>query len=318
MTKDAFFPEYLTSRRCWVLWRLETVKDRKTKVPYSARNPQYHASSTNPDTWETFEDAVKVYRNNHEQFNGIGCVMSEKLGAVCIDLDHSLDPETGEMNQKASEIFRLFSDTYCEVSQSGTGLHIFALGTIPRGLKNSKMGVEMYFKGRFIAMTGNAMNHCDVINKQNELSSVYEKYKTASADQVANCHPLPLDLDDSQIIQKAAKADAQFMQLYSEQDGWKRMYQSQSEADLRLCGMLAFWCNRDQAAIDRIFRSSVLFRGKWDEMRGEQSYGSMTIQKACASCRECYAEWKERKDNEAADKRKRWADAIINHWDDQI
>lgn len=57
-------------------------------------------------------------------------------------------------------------------------------------------------------------------------------------------------------------------------------YGSQSEADLALCNILAFWTAKDSKRMDRIFRKSELFRAKWDEMHGLLPYGVMTIQRA--------------------------------------
>lgn len=57
-------------------------------------------------------------------------------------------------------------------------------------------------------------------------------------------------------------------------------FNSQSEADLALCNILAFWCRKDHDQMDRIFRQSKLIRPKWDEMHGQETYGQMTIQKA--------------------------------------
>jgi primase-polymerase (primpol)-like protein len=53
-------------------------------------------------------------------------------------------------------------------------------------------------------------------------------------------------------------------------------YASQSEADLALCGLLAFWTNYDRERVDRLFRQSDLYRDKWDSW----SYRSATLNRA--------------------------------------
>jgi hypothetical protein len=55
----------------------------------------------------------------------------------------------------------------------------------------------------------------------------------------------------------------------------------ESRADYGLCHKLAFWA-ADTAQIDRLFRRSGLMRPKWDERRGDKTYGEMTIEKAWA------------------------------------
>ena len=65
--------------------------------------------------------------------------------------------------------------------------------------------------------------------------------------------------DDDTILEKAklARNGIEFQKLWG---GDFSSYPSQSEADLALCGILAFWCNRDIAQIDRLFRRSGLMR----------------------------------------------------------
>jgi hypothetical protein len=50
---------------------------------------------------------------------------------------------------------------------------------------------------------------------------------------------------------------------------WEKLYDSQSEADLALCSILAFWCDPEKKEpdldrIDRLFRRSALYREKWE------------------------------------------------------
>jgi hypothetical protein len=52
--------------------------------------------------------------------------------------------------------------------------------------------------------------------------------------------------------------------------------------------MLAFYCGKDPAAIDRLFRHSALMRDKWDARSGEGTYGSRTIHRACENLTETY------------------------------
>lgn len=62
---------------------------------------------------------------------------------------------------------------------------------------------------------------------------------------------------------------------------WKHEFTSQSEADLSLCCMLAFW-TQDAVQIDRLFRQTGLMRPKWDEKRGDSTYGERTVAEALA------------------------------------
>ena len=53
-----------------------------------------------------------------------------------------------------------------------------------------------------------------------------------------------------------------------------------SEADYKLCFYLAQYLNLDKVSIDECFRDSRLIRDKWDERRGNDTYGERTINRA--------------------------------------
>ena len=74
-------------------------------------------------------------------------------------------------------------------------------------------------------------------------------------------------------------------------DGYCTGYPSQSEAELAVCSILAFY-TQEESQIDRIYRGSKLYRAKWDEKHyGDgQTYGEATIRKALAGAREHYTD----------------------------
>ena len=82
-----------------------------------------------------------------------------------------------------------------------------------------------------------------------------------------------------------SKNGAKFKALYS---GDTSGYGSQSEADMALCNMLAFWTGCDAEKMDALFRSSGLMRNKWDRKQSGSTYGALTVQKAIAGCSEVY------------------------------
>jgi hypothetical protein len=95
-------------------------------------------------------------------------------------------------------------------------------------------------------------------------------------------------LADAEIIDRVrrAKNGAKFSRLWS---GDTSEYGGDdSRADLSLCSMLAFWAGNDAGHIDRLFRQSKLFRAKWDERRGEMTYGERTIATALETPCETY------------------------------
>jgi putative DNA primase/helicase len=99
------------------------------------------------------------------------------------------------------------------------------------------------------------------------------------SQESAPASPAHVELDDRDLLTRAmrAKNGAKFARLWH---GDTSAYASPSEADLALCAILAFWTGGNRDRIDRLFRQSALMRQKWDDRRGEQTIGSMTIARA--------------------------------------
>jgi hypothetical protein len=95
--------------------------------------------------------------------------------------------------------------------------------------------------------------------------------------------------DDRKLLDKArsAKNGSKFAALYDQGDT-SAYAGDDSRADEALCCHLAFWCDKDPARIDRLFRQSARFRDKWDERRGAQTYGERTIERAISLTAEVY------------------------------
>lgn len=143
----------------WVLWRAEPrAGDKPSKVPYRIAEPSRRASSTDPATWGRFEDAVEAYLSLAElptdpargPVVGIGVVLTQAARITCIDLDHVIGAD-GRLDTRAETIVER-CDSWTERSPSGSGLHVFVDGAIPRALKGEQ--IEVYSTDRYIAITG--------------------------------------------------------------------------------------------------------------------------------------------------------------------
>jgi|GEM_PF-1627839 len=148
-------PQVLRDSPQWVCWRLEEVQGRQTKVPYDAK-VRRKASSTAPETWATFDQAVAAWQGSAGFYLGVGFVFRDGGGIVGVDLDHCL--KDGRLHPDAERIVKTL-DSYTEVSPSGDGLHVILLGRKPvTACSRPKMpwGGEcaIYEKSRFFVMTG--------------------------------------------------------------------------------------------------------------------------------------------------------------------
>ena len=275
-------PEKLKRVKRWVCWKLmnnvNKVKPDKIPVnPFTGEN----AKSNKSDTWGTFLDAYSGYKKYG--LSGIGIMLGD--GIVGIDLDHCVDRETKEINKFALNVLSQI-DSYTEYSPSGEGIHILAYGKLPEGRRRNNF-IEMYDGGRFFTVTGEVVNERNEMKDQTkEISKLHaeifiEEEKNIKIFKVQT--EKTTDFDDDELIEKAhrAKKGEDFKMLW--EGKWETTYSSQSEADLALCSLLAFWTNGDIARVDNLFRKSELYRPKWDSMRGSNTYGEITIEKALSS-----------------------------------
>lgn len=275
-------PTELQTVNSWCLWRLERKGGRQTKIPFQPTGA--HASSTNPDTWNSLEVCYQALQGGN--YSGIGLVLTGVKNLVFIDLDHCL--VDGEPNEFARSVLQLFPDTYTEISQSGTGLHLLVRGSVPHAIK--KPEVELYHTGRYVACTFDSFNGSQSIqNGGQELQELYRRY--APKTKTKRRAPAPVvSQDDETVLKRACRADSKFADLYA--GNWTPYYHSHSEADCALCCKLAFWTDRNEEQINRLFCSSGLYRSKWGE---REDYRRRTIEFAVNAVGQSYTEWYDEK-----------------------
>ncbi len=274
ITKVENIPADLKGLKQWVCW---VGKDKIPKNAYTGKNAQ----SNNPDTWADFDTAVAACSKYN--FDGVGFMFAN--GYFGVDLDHCID------NVDFCDEFVETLQSYAEISKSGTGIHIICRGTLPSGARR-KNGVEMYSSGRYFICTGNIYNekYRNVVDCTESVKVLHSKYLPSETPRAEKALPVAsyISMDDQEVVDKARNCKSGYLFTMLYQGEWQGVYSSQSEADLALCNMLAFWTQKDPAQMDRIFRSSGLMRPKWEERRGANTYGQITVSKACMGCTEVY------------------------------
>ena len=291
-----YIPEYMQSQKNWVLWRKADRNGKTQKLPVSPLDySMKHIGD--PERWTDFHTAVSALcaaNQRQEKFAGLGFELSGS-GLIFVDLDHCVS--NGKPNEMASDFLDTLKNSYCELSQSGTGLHFFIRGSIPYMHTIKRHDVEFYYQGRFCACTFDAVHPCEpaeadqnVIDllarwgvdfERLEREEERERFQAARAS--APWLSTGSKLTDSQVIYHIRKT--RYGALYD--TGMTPAYGSQSEADLALCTALCFWCDNDIDQVDRLFRSSALYRSKWDR----RDYSARTLEKAAASNGITYSEW---------------------------
>jgi primase-polymerase (primpol)-like protein len=293
-------PETLRERDQWVCWREEERDGKPTKIPVTPGAGEF-ASSTEPETWASFEAALDYIETEHA--DGVGFVFTENDPIVGVDLDDCRDPETADVDDNAQDIIARL-DSYTEVSPSGTGYHVLIRGELPEG-RNRRGSVELYDTARFFTVTGDHVEQTPTRVARDALTAIHREYvqettrdTAAESEQPGDADDespttgtadVDVNLEDEDLLEKARNAlnGEKFERLWN---GNTVGYDSQSEADMALCCLLAFWTGGDRTQMEQLFRQSGLMREKWDEVHyaDGSAYGEKTIERAIATTSEFY------------------------------
>lgn len=145
----------LAERKQWLIWRYEpgeTPDKKPRKMPYYVGKKRRHdvqGSEQDRAGLETYAvaaaDAIK------RGFDGVGFAFLPGDGLIGIDLDGMIDPDTGEISDRCSEIIKA-CDSYTEVSPSGKGVHIICSGETET-FKSNKVGIEVFAGRQYFTFT---------------------------------------------------------------------------------------------------------------------------------------------------------------------
>lgn len=173
-------PDELKTDETWVC-----CDENKVPLIATLSGAVYAASSTDPATWRSHEEAYEAWLENEWSYAGVGCVIRAEEGLVGVDFDKCLDPETGELTPWAAQaIDRL--DSYAEVSPSGTGVKVWVKApTITRA--HVKPGLEIYPRGRYFTVTGLVLGETrEIARRDEELEAIVaEEFPRVDRDRTA-------------------------------------------------------------------------------------------------------------------------------------
>lgn len=266
-------PEQLTTRPRWVCHDAA----KQPRQPTTGRL----ASSTDPATWTDYATACA----NAYRFAGLGFVLGD--GVTGIDLDDCRDAGSGLVDAWAWQIVCEL-DSFTELSPSGTGLHVYCLGTWPehaghkRPMGEGRRAVEVYDRDRYFCVTGNHLTGTpsEVLPRQAALDALAERL-WPQAQQAPDRTPAPvqLALTDLELLEAAFRArnGQRTAELFQEAGA-----AGNSEGDAALAARLAFYSGGDPARLERLMLASSRWRAKWDSRRGAGTW----LQ---AECREAIA-----------------------------
>ncbi len=277
----AAVPDELKMACKWVVWRY--VEDpsggKPRKLPLSPITGE-NASSTDPATWGTWQQAMEAMAT--EKYQGVMMPLEkiEELGLYVIGIDwdgvaeDDIDPIVLEEMEAIN--------SYTELSPSGKGLRIIAFSEKPLdpALGSRRDNFEIYDHARFISITGAHIpgSPATIETRTDEVLALQHKrlYRERPVFEARCESSTSPTLSDEQIIEKLnrSKSGDKFRRLWS---GDVSDYAGDdSRADLALIQMLAFY-TQDAGQIERLMRMSSLRRDKWNKNLG---YMARTIKAA--------------------------------------
>lgn len=286
-----FIPLELAKLKQWVLWRFDwsDARGEWAKVPYQISG--HRASSTGPETWAALPACINAYESAQSSYDGIGFVFTADSPYVGIDLDAcvAFDNDQYQLTNFAARAVEKLA-SYTEFSPSQKGLHIIGRAGDMAAMRTEWNGnaIEIYRTGRYFTFTGLSW-HDDCLPVRDvhvDITEIIEKLRkpastgngsTGGSGLIASA---TMNADDRlRLAMRNTKLSLLFSGDTSEYGG------DESRADFALCRLLAYYSDGRADLLDSMFRKSKLYRGKWDEKRGDSTYGGQTIVKILESQR---------------------------------
>lgn len=308
-------PSDLKNTPHWILWRYvwKVSEGVWSKVPFQPDGT--HAKSNDKTTWHTFESCFLAFEQQENRFDGLGFVFSETSDFVGVDLDACLSKEK-ELTPFALRVLEKLY-TYTEVSPSRTGIHLIGKAKDIQALKTKYRGndIEVYRTGRYFTFTGLSFQpQLPVRDIHTDLTEIIEAVKPKEKE-TENVKPVAtvVSLDNNARLQMALKRDNVRRWFGGDTSDFGG---DDSRADMALCRSLAFYSDGNRDTLDWMFRQSKLMRPKWDEKRGVDTYGNLTLDKILSTQTE-YASFAKVKEQNASsyESRKSRRISVNDVWD---
>lgn len=289
----------------WMCYQLSPSKRNPGKFDKFPVDPHTRkiVDAHNPAFWTDANTAIATANAWGDDY-GVAFVFTENDPFFFVDIDGAWNGH--EWSSLSQQLCNAFPGAAVEISQSGTGLHIFGMysGEEPKhGCKNVPLGIELYTSGRFVALTGNGIAGDIATIHDANLTAVIEGYFSSGdvAPELQEWTTGPVEghrpiKSDDDLIEKMLTSESALTRLgkASAKDLWEanaealaRSYPDdvrdydESSADAALAQHLAFWTCGDCERTERLMRESALYRDKWDY---HKRYLQLTIKGAVQRC----------------------------------
>ena len=150
--------------------------------------------------------------------------------------------------------------------------------------KNQDTHIELYIgkaTNRYATFTGNVMVDLPLTDGTEAVLMTLDKNMRKKPKRAISTDPDDGEIFDIIASLRKQKNGEKFKLLHDKGDRQACGFGSQSEADASLCALIAFRTGDDPEMIDAIFKTSALYRDKWDR----DDYSSSTIAAGIEACR---------------------------------
>ena len=320
--------EQLRARKIWLCYPLIWNEKKHNGVGGYDKPPVnpytlYNGSSDDPRSLSTYDEAAaQIGKTAHVRTKGCDGLLDCEIAGVGIafsgtgifgvDLDNVVDNKRRLMTREAGEIMNLLN-SYTEVSPSGTGLHVIALGELPADIKKLAkpkkdiFGTEkaeyQFFDSGYMAISGDVVGDSPIAERTAEVADVYEKYfrevapiEKPSTERPATAFSVVSSatgytyerwleevkrLSDAEILERIFLSGGTGKLVEALYGGDMSAYgNDHSRADQALCTYLYGFTN-DRGLTERLFRSSALYRASGKS----RTYLERTLNKAATECK---------------------------------
>lgn len=176
-------PDDMKDAGYWVVWRYMERNGKQTKVPVDV-NTGNNARSNDARTWATFSEA-RAYLESHPDIDGLGFMFGNEYTGI--DVDHISDWKANPARYDKLMKMINSSDTYCEYSPSGDGLHLIYKARKP-GKRCSRDGFEMWDHQRYFTVTGDHFGDTPlhISSDEDKVKDFYNEFLDDGMQQTKN------------------------------------------------------------------------------------------------------------------------------------
>jgi KaiC/GvpD/RAD55 family RecA-like ATPase len=171
-------PDFLKSKKIWLLWRYEQTATKPLKIPLYAHGGRRSGAQGSPDDVQKLVDFETAKRQALLKSGfGLGFALLEKENLAVIDYDACV--VDGVILPDVQKIAAL---SYAEFSPSKTGVHVIFSGDLTnQKFLNQEIKTEFFSTSGFVTFTADVIPDCYLVGNESTINPAPEFLKPNSS-----------------------------------------------------------------------------------------------------------------------------------------